>query len=373
MKTESTASKVGKFAFLEVAAVWFGTHVGGGFATGNQTMNFFIKNGWNSLWMPFISILVIALVYRASMINALDHEAYDYRSWAKFMYAPSKIMPVIFEILYLVVACVGISTSIAGGASLMQELGAPYLLGVAVMGALFFVLTIFGAGLIRKASMVMTIVMAVLMLIIYISGIAANTTQLAANFAAHESSSFGETIFTLFQYAGYQSVVCVAVFATCKPLQNRKNVNKTFIAGYALNTIMLFLSILMLFAWKDGLAGTTLPTFTVIKSMGMNWLLVLYSIMLLLAFVSTGVNCAFGCVTRFEKILKVPENMQTRRIVLSIIVIAFCMFVSLAGLTKLVQVGYGYAGIVAIPCVIFPVIIINIIRTKKKQISLPVE
>ena len=35
-----------KLAFIEVAAVWFGTHAGGGFATGNQTKNFFVVGGW---------------------------------------------------------------------------------------------------------------------------------------------------------------------------------------------------------------------------------------------------------------------------------------------------------------------------------------
>ena len=34
-----------KLAFIEVAAVWFGTHAGGGFATGNQTKNFFVVGG----------------------------------------------------------------------------------------------------------------------------------------------------------------------------------------------------------------------------------------------------------------------------------------------------------------------------------------
>ena len=364
-------SNIKKFVFVEIAAVWFGTHVGGGFATGNQTVNFFIKNGWNCLWMPFISILVIGLVYRAMMITALEHDVYDYRRWAKFMYAPNKIMPIIFEILYLVVACVGISASIAGGASLFEELGAPYLLGVAVMGILFFVLTIFGAGLIRKASLFMTVIMAVLMLIIYISGISAHTAELAANVAARESAPLGQTIFTLLQYAGYQSVVGAAVFATCTPLVTAKNVNKTFFTGYALNTVMLFLSILMLFAWKNDITGTTLPTFTVIKNLNIPWLIPVYSISLFLAFISTGVSCAFGCVTRFEAILKVPENLQVRRVVLSLAIIGFCMFLSLAGLTALVQIGYGYAGIVAIPCVILPVIIINIVRTKKKQIQIP--
>ncbi len=39
--SENSKSKVGFLTAFQVAAVWFGAHVGGGFATGNQTMNFF--------------------------------------------------------------------------------------------------------------------------------------------------------------------------------------------------------------------------------------------------------------------------------------------------------------------------------------------
>ena len=132
-----------KLAFIEVAAVWFGTHAGGGFATGNQTKNFFVVGGWNSLWMPLVSILIIGLVYRASMIKALETNTYDYRSWSKAMYKPSKVMPVIYEILYLTVAICGISASIAGGASLFESYGLPYVAGILIIGAIFFVLSIF--------------------------------------------------------------------------------------------------------------------------------------------------------------------------------------------------------------------------------------
>ena len=37
-----------------VAAVWFGAHVGGGFATGNQTRAFFVRFGYSSIFLPMI-------------------------------------------------------------------------------------------------------------------------------------------------------------------------------------------------------------------------------------------------------------------------------------------------------------------------------
>ena len=39
------------WAAFNIAAVWFGAHVGGGFASGSQTMSFFIKYG---RWQPYL-------------------------------------------------------------------------------------------------------------------------------------------------------------------------------------------------------------------------------------------------------------------------------------------------------------------------------
>lgn len=68
--SENSKSKVGFLTAFQVAAVWFGAHVGGGFATGNQTMNFFVKYGWHSIWLPAVIIIIIGLTYRESLVLA---------------------------------------------------------------------------------------------------------------------------------------------------------------------------------------------------------------------------------------------------------------------------------------------------------------
>ena len=44
--SSSTASKAGWGTAFSVASVWFGTHVGGGFATGNQAIQYYVQYGW---------------------------------------------------------------------------------------------------------------------------------------------------------------------------------------------------------------------------------------------------------------------------------------------------------------------------------------
>ena len=45
MNEKSAVTKGTWAAGFSVASVWFGTHVGAGFATGNQVLNYFVNYG----------------------------------------------------------------------------------------------------------------------------------------------------------------------------------------------------------------------------------------------------------------------------------------------------------------------------------------
>ena len=53
-------------AVIGVAAVWFGSHAGAGFATGRQEVSYFVKFGWTSIWTGLIAMLITGVaVYLA--------------------------------------------------------------------------------------------------------------------------------------------------------------------------------------------------------------------------------------------------------------------------------------------------------------------
>lgn len=61
---ESKAVTKGTLAAgFSVASVWFGTHVGAGFATGNQILNYYVQYGWTAVLFPLISMGVLAYVH----------------------------------------------------------------------------------------------------------------------------------------------------------------------------------------------------------------------------------------------------------------------------------------------------------------------
>ena len=61
-----------------VASVWFGTHVGGGFASGNQIIGYFAQFGsFGSLIFPLISMgllaFVMSIMLKFARLNGFDN------------------------------------------------------------------------------------------------------------------------------------------------------------------------------------------------------------------------------------------------------------------------------------------------------------
>ncbi|KOR25772.1 hypothetical protein [Clostridium sp. L74] len=365
--SENSKSKVGFLTAFQVAAVWFGAHVGGGFATGNQTMNFFVKYGWHSIWLPAIVVIIIGLTYKESLILARNYGTYDYKSWSRKMYEPyDKVFSIIFEIGYLMIVLLGTGGSIAGSASLMETYGVNYLIGVLITGGIFYILTIYGSDLIRKASTIITILILIFLTIIVIVGISSNSANLSHLVSTkYSSASFGTILYSGLRYAGYQAFVVAIVLSASDTLKSDKAINKSMFLGVILNGVMITLSCIMLLAWMPGAEKETIPILYICKRFNSNFLLFAYSVVLFLAFVSTGIGCVFGAVARFEHVFKKPEDIRKRRGLISLVCMILSMAISLFGLTKIVVVGYGYVGIIGIFAVVIPCIIVGRIKNNK--------
>ena len=96
-------------------------------------------------------------------------------------------------------------------------------------------------------------------------------------------------------------------------------------------------------------------------SLDMNWLVVLYCLVLFLCMISSGVVVVFGFINRFEnaKYLSFMKNTQLRRGAIATAIMAVSMFISFAGLTNIVKYGYGYCGYWAIAFVIVPLLTVG--------------
>ena len=113
-----------------VASIWFGTHVGGGFASGNQVVGYFSQFGsLGSLLFPIISMGLLAWIMsiylKFARLNGFD----NYRDTFAALY-PNPKMEFLFEIFYIIIILAAVAAAVAGAGNVIANF-----LGISYVGA----------------------------------------------------------------------------------------------------------------------------------------------------------------------------------------------------------------------------------------------
>ncbi len=364
-----TDKKKNSFSKLfAVASVMFASHVGSGFATGNQANQYFVSNGIIGIFMPILAIAIMALVNREAMTMYNNHNCRSYKDLFQVLYSPYPQLYILFEIYFNLMVIVAVGAVIAGAASLLETLNIlPYLVAAILVALLLFLLTIFGAEFVGKISAVLSLIMLITCFLIFIPAIASK--GLPNIFSSIKNSGMPNgiisPIITSFSYAGFCSVVIASLMATGTVLKSRKEESKSMILGYIMNLIPVTVSLLMLYGWRDDYiaAGkSTLPTLFITSQLENPVFFYAYNIFLFLALISTGVTTVYGFVSRFselEFLEKRIESKNKRESISSAFAIIVSMGVSLAGLDAVIGYGYKYMGYYGTIVFIIPLLTIG--------------
>ena len=68
--SSDVSKKVSLGTCFSIASVWFGSHAGGGFASGNQATQYFVQFGWYAPIMAAAAMILLGFVLREVMIMA---------------------------------------------------------------------------------------------------------------------------------------------------------------------------------------------------------------------------------------------------------------------------------------------------------------
>ena len=249
------------------------------------------------------------------------------------------------------------------------------LIGVAIVGVIVLMLTIFGAGIVRAASTYMGMAILVTAISIYVIGIFKSDSSifsvLAADFETTGFMNMPKAILNAFTYAGFQCVTLPTMIACGTTMKNKAGCAKAMWISFVMNAVALVLSVFMLMNWQSVYTsvegGATIPTLTVCKIIGIPAMVAVYGTCLLLCLISTGVTTIFGFVARFEK-LPVFSGIQSapvRSAIVSAFIIVLSMTISMAGLTNIIKYGYGYCGYLGIAVVVVPFLTVGVYKNRK--------
>lgn len=355
-----------------MAAVWFATHSGGGFATGNQEVNYFVKYGWFAVFLPIIAMLILGWGHRNALVLAKDYKTYDYKSFGDALFHPyEKYFSIVFEFGFIMLIACGVSTSIAGsGALLKSSLGIPYGIGIIAVGTILLLLTIFGSDLIIKVLNLKTYFLIITLFILCVLGIQMGAFNFQHIMTTHETfgASFGDAVWYMLIYIGFQAFTVLPIVSVSKHIKTTRECNMFMFFGTLLNGVFLAVVCIMLLGFSPEILDQTLPVYFVTTQLGLSWLKILYSIILFVALLGTGISLVFSTVARFEPVWVgkgIFEKLRARRIAISFVTIAICTGISVFGLTNIVVKGYGSVGYIGLLFVLLPEIIVGTIKIRK--------
>ena len=358
--------------YMAVAFVWFTTQFGGGFASGRQIIDYFVSYGWYAIFTPILVQLIQAFILYYVFKLSFEKQLFDYRQFTDELYGKTRtFMSPIYEFGYNFALCLATAVAFAtGGSTLTHLTGIPYLASTLIIAVAMFLLTIFGANLVRKAATVVSILIIVGMLGIFIPNIIYFMPTLKENYAQLQANStaVGPALWKMTLYAAFQVLAIGAYVGHAVAFNSLGEIKKSMAWGFVINTVIIMLAVFGVIAVYNvpGIMTESVPNLIMVQSgVGGAFLTPVISILILVGSLSTGVNFIFGIVGRIVNVMGKDETeavqvakQRSRSIKVSLFYVALTFSIAQFGLIPLVAKGYSYLGYISIFVVIIPILIL---------------
>ena len=363
-----TSSKAAGFG---IASVWFGSHCGGGFATGTLAANYYVKYGAWALIMPLVALAIMVVVVTIQWEVCRSNKAYNYRQFGDVLYRPhQKLWSTVFEIMFVVDVIMALAIVCSSAGNLMMGfLPLPYIVSVAIFVLLIVLLTMFGTKILMRIGTILSVTLIACLTITSIAGLSANTENFHHIVSTWETGDygFGNALWSAILYASFQCACLATTHSLTEELPDRKSVIWAGIFGFILNGAMMLLTSYMLLSYFPDCIGDNLPVFSILSTrFDSPLLLAVYSLALFLALVTTAITCSSSLAARAEVFTaKLFRKPNANRFVCNLVVMIIGFCVAQFGLLAILNKGYSFIGYICIPLVILPTLIIGPKRFKK--------
>lgn len=230
---------------LQIGAVFIGTVVGAGFASGQEIMQFFTCFGRIGMVTIVLSGILFYIMASAVTRAAAHHKAYNYRDMV-YSVAGSRI-GLVYDILITAFLFVGTSIMFSGSGALFQEsLNFPRAWGISVMALLTLVIILQSlTGILRVNSIIVPMLFAVITVVLAVTIMTGDMSSMGPKLEANYRGSFVKALVYFLFYCCYNTFLSIGVLAAIpEKVKNRGAIrNGIFLGAMGLMLLSLMLNI----------------------------------------------------------------------------------------------------------------------------------
>lgn len=374
-------------AAISLGAVMFSSYVGPGFASGTQTVQYFLTKGWIGVFLGVIVCGILSFIVEAIgtewvRIKRPEH----YRQNSDFLYR-NKVVRLILgtfkDVLSVFTPIMSVAAQVSAVSLLLNSLwGVPEKVGAYGYCVVVLIMALFGAKILRLTGTGLTIAILGVTLYIAVTGIPNAWGGMKAFLALRQSpaeygfSTLNAWYIMIIFMGNFLCGSDACVSASRGVILTRKDV----LLKAGTNAILCVLSTLVYtIVFAAGMPGITkeaLPTLWALQNIcgGPKGAQVLYAILAIAAMLSTGIAVTFGVADRWVKPLGklIPKSSPiVRKAIVAVIILAICLWGSKFGIIAIIYYGFVYMGKVSWPIlVLLPTILIPIRIAKDRKAGL---
>lgn len=365
-----------------LAALMFGTQVGGSMAAGTYAVGYFAPygGGWLlvfiAIYFCFRSAFAIHALEFTRLFKINNYSAYYLELYGlnsdKANPALKKLVMWMFDIYTTIGGVVVVAATINLFGSLTTSIGINPYIGRLIAVVMLAFLSIYGAAFLRKFNTVMTISLVIAMLAILGSVLSVRSDiffQRIGNFsigADWTGKSVSSQIMLLVSF-GFASLTIGSTLCNFseKIRSTKDSVGSGFLIGLLSISAFFLTSCIVLLFLPEMI--NNVPILSICQKYLPSVITVLYWIVVVFSVVSTGPTYSYTTANRFAKAWKSEKiSRQMKLLIISLVFLMGCYVISGIGLLTIVQKGFSALGTIASVIIGIP-LLISLPRMARKR------
>jgi len=339
--------------------------IGGGYGTGRELVEFFLRYGPTAglVSMIFVAMVIWSAVAAVSFAFAHVCETYDYRRFIQRLLGRGWVLyEACYVILLLLVLAV---TGAAAGQILLETFGVPYAVGVLTIMVAVSLVVLGGSAVVEPVFAVWSFVLYAVYIILVVFAFVRFGDHIVATVSAGE---FREGwLLAGMRYAGYNLCIIPAILFVCRHVESSKGGLIAGVLAGAIGMIPAILLYLAMVGQYPAIVDQTVPANFLLGALGSRWFQIAFQITLFGTLVETGSGMIHAVNERIAGAYE-ERNHEMPRLLRPAAAIAFLAAgaaLSSFGLVDLIAKGYGTVTWGFLLVYVLPILTIGVYRVAR--------